>query len=206
MTTDDPDGEARGRQITCRAGRPPCFQDDSPTENPNTKGQTAQRLWPRDHLSPFPAGLRLSLGPDSSRWLGEREHRPAQAGHRIQQRPAGRLDIRCAPRVRSLGEGVAHLAYRLRRRAEGLPVGRQPGATDRKPRKRADYVASWEGGKRREAQQARAGGQAIMTGAYPADASKSPQTGISGSLCRNWRYAALLRSSGQCPFRVHQHW
>lgn len=44
-----------------------------------------------------------------------------------------------------------------RRRAEGKPVGRQPGATDRKPRKRAGYVASWEGGKRREAQQARAG-------------------------------------------------
>jgi DNA invertase Pin-like site-specific DNA recombinase len=44
-----------------------------------------------------------------------------------------------------------------RRRAEGLPVGRQPGATDKGRRKRAGYVASWEGGKRRAAQQVRAG-------------------------------------------------
>jgi DNA invertase Pin-like site-specific DNA recombinase len=44
-----------------------------------------------------------------------------------------------------------------RRRAEGLPVGRQPGAADKGPRKRADYVASWEDGKRRAAQQVRTG-------------------------------------------------
>jgi DNA invertase Pin-like site-specific DNA recombinase len=31
-----------------------------------------------------------------------------------------------------------------RRRGEGLPVGRQPGAADRKPRKRSGYVARWE--------------------------------------------------------------
>lgn len=31
-----------------------------------------------------------------------------------------------------------------RRRAEGKPVGRQPGAKDRKPRRRSGYVASWE--------------------------------------------------------------
>lgn len=31
-----------------------------------------------------------------------------------------------------------------RRRAEGLPVGRQPGATDKSPRKRSGYVARWE--------------------------------------------------------------
>jgi putative DNA-invertase from lambdoid prophage Rac len=37
-----------------------------------------------------------------------------------------------------------------RRRAAGLPVGRQPGAKDRKPRRRSGYVAAWEdGGKRR---------------------------------------------------------
>jgi putative DNA-invertase from lambdoid prophage Rac len=30
-----------------------------------------------------------------------------------------------------------------RRRAEGKPVGRQPGAADKKPRKRSGYVASW---------------------------------------------------------------
>jgi DNA invertase Pin-like site-specific DNA recombinase len=31
-----------------------------------------------------------------------------------------------------------------KRRAEGLPVGRQPGAVDRAPRKRSGYVARWE--------------------------------------------------------------
>lgn len=40
-----------------------------------------------------------------------------------------------------------------RRRAEGKPVGRQPNATDKKTRKRAGYVASWEGGARRTAQE-----------------------------------------------------
>jgi putative DNA-invertase from lambdoid prophage Rac len=42
-----------------------------------------------------------------------------------------------------------------RRRAEGKPVGRQPGAVDRKKRKRAGYVASWESGARRAAHAAR---------------------------------------------------
>ena len=42
-----------------------------------------------------------------------------------------------------------------RRRAEGKPVGRQPGAVDKAPRKRAGYVASWESGKRRTAHSAR---------------------------------------------------
>ena len=41
------------------------------------------------------------------------------------------------------------------RRAEGKPVGRQPGARDKAPRKRTGYVASWEGGKRRVAHDAR---------------------------------------------------
>lgn len=31
-----------------------------------------------------------------------------------------------------------------RRRAEGKPVGRQPGAADKAPRKRSGYVARWE--------------------------------------------------------------
>jgi putative DNA-invertase from lambdoid prophage Rac len=31
-----------------------------------------------------------------------------------------------------------------RRRREGKPVGRQPGAKDKKPRKRSGYVARWE--------------------------------------------------------------
>jgi len=31
-----------------------------------------------------------------------------------------------------------------RRRAEGKPVGRQPGSGDKKPRKRSGYVARWE--------------------------------------------------------------
>jgi DNA invertase Pin-like site-specific DNA recombinase len=39
-----------------------------------------------------------------------------------------------------------------RRRAEGKPVGRQPGVKDKKRRKRSGYVAAWEeGGARREA-------------------------------------------------------
>jgi len=33
-----------------------------------------------------------------------------------------------------------------RRRAQGKPVGRQPGAADKKPRKRSGYVAAWENG------------------------------------------------------------
>jgi DNA invertase Pin-like site-specific DNA recombinase len=40
-----------------------------------------------------------------------------------------------------------------RRRAEGLPVGRQAGTKDKKPRKRSGYVASWEGGARRQAEE-----------------------------------------------------
>ena len=43
-----------------------------------------------------------------------------------------------------------------RRRAEGKPVGRQPGAVGKAKRMRAGYVASWEDGKRRAAHQARA--------------------------------------------------
>jgi putative DNA-invertase from lambdoid prophage Rac len=31
-----------------------------------------------------------------------------------------------------------------RRKQEGLPVGRQPGATDKKPRRRSGYIARWE--------------------------------------------------------------
>jgi DNA invertase Pin-like site-specific DNA recombinase len=31
-----------------------------------------------------------------------------------------------------------------RRNAQGKPVGRQPGAGDKKPRKRSGYVARWE--------------------------------------------------------------
>ena len=42
-----------------------------------------------------------------------------------------------------------------RRRVQGKPVGRQPGAADKKPRKRAGCVASWEGGRRRAAHETR---------------------------------------------------
>lgn len=42
-----------------------------------------------------------------------------------------------------------------RRRVAGKPVGRQPGAIDKKPRQRAGYVASWESGPRRVADDAR---------------------------------------------------
>jgi len=43
-----------------------------------------------------------------------------------------------------------------RRKAEGKPVGRQPGSADKGTRKRSGYVKSWEDGARREAQQAKA--------------------------------------------------
>ncbi len=33
-----------------------------------------------------------------------------------------------------------------RRKAEGLPVGRQPGAMDKTPRRRSGYVAAYEPG------------------------------------------------------------
>lgn len=48
-----------------------------------------------------------------------------------------------------------------RRKAEGLPVGRQPGAMDKGQRRRSGYVASWEtGGARRAAQQVPPGKEA----------------------------------------------
>jgi putative DNA-invertase from lambdoid prophage Rac len=44
-----------------------------------------------------------------------------------------------------------------RRKAEGMPVGRVRGATDKKQRRRSGYVAAWEdGGKRRAAREATA--------------------------------------------------
>jgi putative DNA-invertase from lambdoid prophage Rac len=43
-----------------------------------------------------------------------------------------------------------------RRKLDGKPVGRQPGASDRKPRRRSGYVAAWEdGGRRRTASRER---------------------------------------------------
>ena len=45
-----------------------------------------------------------------------------------------------------------------RRRAEGKPVGRQPGAIDKKQRRRAGYVATWEDGGTRREQQRKAPG------------------------------------------------
>jgi DNA invertase Pin-like site-specific DNA recombinase len=42
-----------------------------------------------------------------------------------------------------------------RRKAQGLPVGRQPGAVDKQPRRRASYVAAWESGGARRAAQAK---------------------------------------------------
>jgi putative DNA-invertase from lambdoid prophage Rac len=47
-----------------------------------------------------------------------------------------------------------------RRRAAGLPVGRQPGAKDRKPRRRSGYVAAWEGGGKRRGRELPAGARA----------------------------------------------
>jgi DNA invertase Pin-like site-specific DNA recombinase len=31
-----------------------------------------------------------------------------------------------------------------RRKAQGLPVGRKPGSTDKTPRRKSGYYASWE--------------------------------------------------------------
>jgi DNA invertase Pin-like site-specific DNA recombinase len=46
-----------------------------------------------------------------------------------------------------------------KRKAEGKPVGRRPGAADRKQRKRSGYAAAWEdGGSRRAAQRQRQDG------------------------------------------------
>lgn len=41
-----------------------------------------------------------------------------------------------------------------RRRTDDRPVGRQPGSSDNKPRKRAGYVPPWEGGRHRAAHDA----------------------------------------------------
>jgi DNA invertase Pin-like site-specific DNA recombinase len=42
-----------------------------------------------------------------------------------------------------------------RRRREGLPVGRQPGAKDKQPRRRSGYIARWERERERERAAAR---------------------------------------------------
>jgi DNA invertase Pin-like site-specific DNA recombinase len=42
-----------------------------------------------------------------------------------------------------------------RRKAEGKPLGRQVGATDKKPRKRSGYVARWENPQERDRQSER---------------------------------------------------
>jgi len=44
----------------------------------------------------------------------------------------------------SLRRGERIRAGLARRKAQGLPIGRQPGAKDRKRRKRSGYVARWE--------------------------------------------------------------
>jgi DNA invertase Pin-like site-specific DNA recombinase len=55
---------------------------------------------------------------------------------------AGRESARRSERIKA---GLA------KRRAQGLPVGRQQGASDKGRRKRAGYVASWESWQRRAA-------------------------------------------------------
>jgi len=44
----------------------------------------------------------------------------------------------------SLRRGERIRAGLARRKAQGLPIGRQPGAKDRRKRKRSGYVARWE--------------------------------------------------------------
>ena len=47
-------------------------------------------------------------------------------------------------RVESQRKGERVKAALARRKAEGKPVGRQPGARDKRPRRRSGYVARWE--------------------------------------------------------------
>jgi putative DNA-invertase from lambdoid prophage Rac len=63
-----------------------------------------------------------------------------------------------------------------RRKAAGLPVGRQPGAGDKKPRRRSGYVSAWEpgGAHRRVPSQMAADGQ--QDGLYAATDRPSPPT------------------------------
>ena len=61
-----------------------------------------------------------------------------------------------------------------KRKAEGKPVGRVPGAADRKPRRRAGYVAAWEdGGKRRRAV------RPVEPASSPATPAQAPQAASS---------------------------
>ncbi|MGH7922034.1 MAG: hypothetical protein ACREQM_19125 [Candidatus Dormibacteraceae bacterium] len=46
--------------------------------------------------------------------------------------------------MKSKRESERVRAALARRRAKGLPVGRQPGAKDESERKRSGYVARWE--------------------------------------------------------------
>ena len=45
---------------------------------------------------------------------------------------------------RAAAEPAAIKAGLARRKSEGKPVGRQPGAKDKTPRRRPGYVARWE--------------------------------------------------------------
>ena len=47
-------------------------------------------------------------------------------------------------RMESQRRSERTLAGLARRKAEGLPVGRQPGAKDTRPRKRSGYLSRWE--------------------------------------------------------------
>ena len=47
-------------------------------------------------------------------------------------------------RVESQRKGERVKAALARRKAEGKPIGRQPGARDKRPRRRSGYVARWE--------------------------------------------------------------
>ena len=66
-------------------------------------------------------------------------------------RLAGQAAARAGQESRDRSERAR--AGAARRRAAGLPVGRQPGARDRAPRRTAGYIESWgAGGARRAAE------------------------------------------------------
>jgi hypothetical protein len=71
-----------------------------------------------------------------------------------------------------------------RRKAEGLPVGRQQGATDTGRRRRAGYVASWESGQRRAA------------GATPTGVTARPRCSTAASAGLSWSAGGTRRRAG----------
>jgi DNA invertase Pin-like site-specific DNA recombinase len=79
----------------------------------------------------------------SGQLLDRQQHALAEAGClRVFRRQASLYAWMAAEESRRRSERTS--AGLERRKREGLPVGRQPGATDKKPRRRSGYMARWE--------------------------------------------------------------